>query len=492
MTNRLAFTLLTAFLPLHAQEEDLLRFTNGDQLQGAFKGLGNDNRIVWHRTDVEQPLEFQRDKVRQIVLKGARPLTLTTDSSHLSLVNGDRIPGRILSADDATIHFETLIGGTLSLPRDVVSNISPNPFGGRLLYAGPFDDRDWRIINPVPPASSADRSGETDEAPKAAWNHSGAAWYFREGQEALVLDANLPERALIRFKMAWRSTLNVAFAFHADLKQPEPEKEEAAANDAARRQFFGGPQAFPRYFGSSYVATFQPGYSNLYRCGYDDDGQPISTRIRSSPSQIRMNPTGESVFEVRCDRRSGMIAVYIDGEMTAQWYTREDSHDGDVYSAGGGAIGFHVIGSAPTRISDVIIAEWNGLTDSARSMDSEDSDIVLLANGTDRFSGKVTSIQDGTLELDGKYAGLKVPLSEVAEVHFARSTRRKPNDARVSDIVVHFQPVGRISGNPVSATEDRFKIDSPLAGSLDVDLSPAVLIEFQSAGGFLDTWDDDF
>lgn len=491
MTPRHAIALLAALLPLHAGESDLLRFTNGDQLQGSFEGLGGSGRIVWNRPDVAQPMEFQRDKVRQVVLKGGHPLPLATDSSHVSLVNGDRIPGRVVGADADTVTLETTVGGTVNLPREAVAVFSPNPFGGRLLYAGPFDERRWKIAG-AEPSGAPDETAE-DEENKPVWSHSGAAWYYRQGNDALVLDAGLPDRALVRFKMAWRSTPNIAFAFHADLARPEPKNADAEEKEAARRQFFGGPQAFARYFGSCYVATFQPGYNNLYRCSFDEDGQPRSERIRSSNTQIRINTTGESVFEVRCDRRSGLVALYIDGEMAVQWNTRDENAESPVYSAPGGAIGFQIMGSStPTRISDIVVAEWNGMTDSARSMDSEDFDIVLLGNGTDRFSGRVTAIQDGHLELDGKYAGLKVPLAEVAEVHFAKASRRKPEEPPASEVVVHFQPVGRISGNPVSSTKTRLKIDSPLAGSLDIDLSPAVLIEFQSAGGFLDAWDDDF
>ncbi len=494
MNSRHAIAALAILLPLRAEDPDLLRFTNGDQLQGDFGGIGGSGRIVWTRPDVNQPMEFQREKIRQIVLKGGHPLPLDTDSSHVSLVNGDRIPGRILFADANTVSLETSVGGTLNLPRDTVATFSPNPFGGRLLYAGPFDDRRWSVVGLTPEAEEPAPENAAAENAKPVWNHSGAAWYYRQGSDALVLDADMPDRALIRFKMSWRSSPNIALAFHADLAKAGAKDKEADEREAARRQFFGGPQTFARYFGNCYVATFQPSYNNLYRCTLDEDGQPRSERIRSGNTPMRMNSTGEAVFEVRCDRKSGLVALYIDGELAVQWSTIEDGNEGGApYTAPGGALGFQVMGgSTPVRISDLIVAEWNGMTDSARSMDSEEHDIVLLGNGTDRFSGRVTAIQDGHLELDGKYAGLKIPLDEVAEVHFARGARRKPEEPPVAEVAVHFQPVGRISGLPVSATGGRMKLDSPLAGALDLDLSPAVLIEFQSAGGFLDVWDDDF
>jgi hypothetical protein len=123
-------------------------------------------------------------------------------------------------------------------------------------------------------------------------------------------------------------------------------------------------------------------------------------------------------------------------------------------------------------------------------MESDTRDIVLLTNGTDRFSGKILGIRDGQLEIEASYAPLKIPMEEIAEVHFARESRRKPSEAAATEITVHLQPVGRISGTPVSAADGRIQLDTRLAGKIDLDLSPAVVLEFQSSGGFLDAWDD--
>ena len=194
--------------------------------------------------------------------------------------------------------------------------------------------------------------------------------------------------------------------------------------------------------------------------------------------------------------------MHIDGEFAMQWDTtrEDDGHAGDnanagrpvTYQAPGGGIGFVVQGSnSPVRISDIIVAEWNGLTDSARSMESDHRDITLLSNGTDRFSGRVTAIRNGMAEMDASYGPLKVPMNEIAEIHFARDHRRKTEEAPASDIAVHLQPVGRISGSPIASSNGRIQLDSTLAGKIDLDLSPAVILEFQDGSGFLDEWDDE-
>ncbi|WP_367872779.1 hypothetical protein [Luteolibacter sp. Populi] len=253
---------------------------------------------------------------------------------------------------------------------------------------------------------------------------------------------------------------------------------------------------FARLFGSAYVLNFNSGYIHLQRTGFDEEGMPEVERVRVGASTIKLPDTGEALFEIRCDRKEGSIAVYINGEFVVQWYTAEEGEvpePGAIsYKAPGGGIGFHVqSGATQIRVSDIVVAEWNGLTDSARSMESEQQDIVLLTNGTDRFSGRIRAIHENNVEIVAKYASLKIPMNDIAEIHFARSGRRKVEPQTGSEITVHMQPVGRISGVPISSAGGRIQLDSRIAGKMDIDLAPAVVLEFQSAGGFLDDWDED-
>jgi hypothetical protein len=487
--------LLTCFLSaacMAAEEpvSDMLRFTTGDQLQGTFKGINENGRISWARPDVPQPIEFQRDKVRQIVLHGGHPLSATNSVNHVGLVNGDRIPGRLVSMDDSHVTILTESAGRIEIPRDAVSLIAPNPFGGRLIYAGPFDEASWKVVsaNPAPPPDpqAAGKEETSDaKAKEASWKHAGAAWYSRPGTDALQLQAEMPDKAMIRFKLSSRGSPGVAFAFDADFAHPAKPLDEKTANNANT--------LLSRLFGNAYVLSIYPSFAQLYRCGYDKDGQPMGQeRLRAGNSNFNIKNSGETLFELRRDKRAGTIALYIDGEFALQWDTKSENGP-DLPPPGGSGIGFQSTGnSAPLRLSDVVVAEWNGLTDSARSMESDQNDIVLLANGTDRFSGHVTAIQDGKVSLDGKYSGLSIPVEDIAEIHLARSTRRKEEEERpASEVTVHLQPVGRISGTPVSSSGGRLKLESPMAGLLDLDLGSAVVLEFQSAGGFLDKWDDD-
>lgn len=510
MIRRLVIaSLLHLPLTARAQEQapvDHLRFTNGDQLQGHFGGINGSGKIFWERPDIAAPIELQREKVRQIVLNSAHPISPMSDPCHVTLVNGDRIPGKVVAADENEVTLETSAAGVLNLPRDVIATVAPNPFGGRLVYAGPFDEAGWNVVRAETPGAdlgdpfSGNGPGllqkkKADDG-KPSWTHAGTAWYSRNGGDAITYNADMPDRSVLRFKLGWRSRPSIAVAFHADLTKPALKKKEGEDAEDHRANFAGSSH-FAKLFGAAYVLSFNTGYARLQRTWFDDDGNPQISQIRvgSLPS-VRLPETGDAVFEIRCDRKEGCIAVYIDGEFVLQWYTDEEEKQagekGHTYMAPGGAFGFQVQGGASqVRISDIVVAEWNGMTDSARSMESETQDIVLLTNGTDRFSGNIRGIRDGKVEIDSKYAGLKIPLAEVAEIHLARATRRKAEEAPASEITVHLQPVGRISGNPVSSTDGRIQLETRFAGKVDLDLAPAVVLEFQSAGGFLDEWDDD-
>jgi hypothetical protein len=511
MIRRLVIATLLA-TPLFAQEktQDHLRFTNGDQLEGRFGGINPNGKIFWERPDIAAPIELQRDKVRQIVLRDARPVSPFTDPCHVTLVNGDRIPGKVAAADEHEVTIESTAAGTITLARESIAAISPNPFGGRLLYAGPFDDKGWHIVpagregadpfgaeggNPRV-ENNNNKKKQKDEENKPAWSHAGAAWYSRGGGDALTYDADMPDRSLLRFKLGWRSRPTVAVAFHADFTQPAPKKKAVDGEEAEDRPAAGMMPNFARLFGTAYVLNFNSGYVHLQRTGFDEEGNPEVERVRVGTTTARLPDTGDALFEIRCDRKEGSISVYINGEFAVQWYTAEEGEapdpGGNSYKAPGGGFGFHVQGgSTQTRISDIVVAEWNGMTDSARSMESEQQDIVLLNNGTDRFSGRVRAIHENHVEIEARYASLKIPMQDVAEIHFARENRRKAEETQESAITVHMQPVGRISGVPISAAEGRMQIESQLAGKIDLDLAPAVVLEFQSTGGFLDEWEDD-
>jgi hypothetical protein len=162
------------------------------------------------------------------------------------------------------------------------------------------------------------------------------------------------------------------------------------------------------------------------------------------------------------------------------------------YAGKGSGFGFVVQNEeSPVKISDIIVAEWNGMPDAARSLQVDDQDIVLLANGTDRFSGKIDAFQDGKVLLDGKYGFFRFELDDIAEIRFARNRLAKPLEMESGQLTVRLSPIGRISGRPVSGTSSSIQMVSPECGEMNFQLESAVMLDFQNSNSIIDAWDSE-
>lgn len=493
----LLLTLPAVMAAEDRQPGDLLRFTNGDRLDGHFGGLKEGPSVIWRRDDVNAPLDFKTTQLRQVVLRSARPAKPLPDFSSIGLVNGDRIPGTLAGMDAEELTLETTCAGPLTIRRKDVTMISPNPLGGKLLYSGPFSDEGWTLAamaqeDEPPAANQKDAKPESGDGKKSpSWSYSSGAWYHRQGPAALVRDVKMPDRAMMRFQIAWKSRLALAIAFHADFKKPDKAGQPHADSS-------NGP-GLPQMFGNAYVMNLYTGYVILNRCGFDANGKPVLERIQSSATNARLPETGEATVEIRCNRKSGEIALFINDEFAVQW-TEGTGEGEDGYAGRGGGIGFQVqtlsapgqATSVPIRISDVMVSEWNGMPDAARSLQANDQDIVLLTNGTDRFSGEVTGMKKNRVQLKGRYGDFEFPLDDVAEIRFARNRQAKPLPPATEQLQVRFLPFGRISGTATEGTNSSLILSSPILGKMTVNLDYSVMLDFKNTNSFLDDWDPQF
>jgi hypothetical protein len=132
------------------------------------------------------------------------------------------------------------------------------------------------------------------------------------------------------------------------------------------------------------------------------------------------------------------------------------------------------------------------MPDSARSLQVDDQDIVLLTNGTDRFSGKIGEMRDGKISLDGKYGRFQFLLDDIAEIRFARNGRAKESEAVADNVTVRLSPLGQVSGRLLSGDASSLRISNPIYGELDFNLEAAVMLDFQLSNNIIDDWDADF
>ena len=476
-----------------AKDPDLLRFENGDVLHGRFEGMENGTSVTWSGNSIKSSINLQSGTLRRIALNGGRAAKSLPQPEFVQLVNGDQIPGRVIELDDKNLTLETPMAGTVVVERQFVSSISPNPFGGSLHYIGPFTKDEWSFVE-RPKAESQPRSRrvEEPEEDEDPWAFGGDAWYSN-GQVPIAVDANIPDKARIKFNLAWRSRLSAVVAFHASLDIPQikkPEEEEDGDNKKVIRKKglpSSGSNSYPLTYGHSYVLTIYSSYAMLYRCDFDKDGNPKMNRLTNSSATIRLEESGEAEFELRCDRENSRILLFVNDEYVNQW---EDPQ-------GYAGIGSHLTfgcqnAGSHLRVSDIVVSNWNGMLDSARSMDAEDRDTILLNNGTDRFSGKITGIKSGHYQLKGTYADMQIPVDEVEELRFARSSRKELPAPSGKALRLILRPIGRITLDPGKSTPTDLTGRHQALGDINLDLGFASIIEFSFSDSILDSWDEKF
>lgn len=495
MIRRLLLLGLSQMALLSAAEgPDLLRFTNGDQLHGTFQGIKSGGLSTWLREDLNEPVDFKSTLLRHVVLRSAKPAKPLDSLSSISLVNGDRIPGSLATMDEKSITLKTSFSDELVIPRDQVAMLSPSPMGGRLHYYGPFSEDGWKMASAAFPDGLPTTPPEEGEAPQR-WHFSGAAWYWpgKLAGTALLRENAMPERSIIRFDLAWKNQLFVAIGFHADFTKPKAaDPEEPPRRPGGLTP--GDPSALPVLFGNSYVLQIFSTHLTLFRTSISEEGKGSFERIQINGNPLRIGDVGKVAVEIRSNRPTGEISLFINGEFIVQW------SDPLVLQAGaplknrqGSGLGFLVqTQEAPVKISDLMIAEWNGLPDSARSLQLEEQDVILLANGTDRFSGRVTAFDQGKIRVEAKLGQFQIPLDDIAEIRFAKKNLAAPAEPSADQLTIRFSPFGQISGRVLTGTQSAIDLVHPACGETSVKLDSAVMLEFRPPQTAIDDWDVEF
>jgi hypothetical protein len=481
---------------------DLLRFSNGDQLHGSFAGLKDGPQVLWKRDDITGTVDFKTSQIRHAILRSGPAANSLKSLSHLTLVDGDRIPGTLTGMDSDSVTIDTSYAGPLRIPRNQIAMLAPSPLGGRVFYHGPFIKDEWRMAHPshpdgMPPEAPAELGHSKKKNDSVGrWSFSGSSWYWpnKKSGTALLKDDGMPDRAILRFDLAWKNRLAMVIGFHADFAKPK--LIDDAADGKGRPLGFapGDSSALPHLFGNSYVLQIFSTHMMLFRTWVTEQGAPQIERLQVHGNAVRLGDTGKATLEIRSNRNSGEISLFVNGEFVMQWSeTVNGALDEDRFARRGNGFGFVVqTEDAPLRISDIIVAEWNGMPDSARSLQTNEQDVVLLANGTDRFAGKVNSLENEVLGFETKYGRFDFPLSDIAEVRFALKELAQETEPPSDRIIIRFNPIGQISGRPVAGTPSSITLVNPIYGKIDCNLDAAVMLDFQPSTNFIDDWESDF
>ena len=536
--------------------DDLILFDNGDVMHGTFGGIHDG--LLWERKDIDRPIKFSIPAIRQVVFKGSSGVVMEKETSFITLVSGDRIPGKIVSLDDKSLVVKSSVVGDLKIPREHIKSLSPNPFDGELFYSGPYNSNGWMILDyrktkekdeakeiageeKKPKKEVVQENGKVKEE-SSAWIHSGASFYSLDNRALVYPDANMPDIGRLKFKAEWKGRLNLTLALHSDFtrvlppekkeepkaeeaeeieddekpkaegeqkprKKEQPEKQDPAPLQKERLVDFRKNNAFQNIawinpskrthadmFGTGYTMTLYSSYPNLSRNYFSETGVARTQRMASVRSNISLSEGGDAEIEIRYNRKESLMILFINGTYAAQW--------NDLGGFPGDGTGFGIVNNtsnARVRISEVMITSWNGMTDSANSMVHPDRDLVLLGNGTDRFSGQVIEIKDGVALLKSAYMNAEIPVKDLSKIVLKKSTSTDLDSDDLSEdltwaeepMTIVYKPFGKIRLNPISAERNLLSGNSPFFGEITVDLSSAAMLRFTEGSPDLSDWFDD-
>lgn len=519
MIRSLFIALAGLLACLHAETPpDLLRFSNGDQLHGSFAGIAEGPKLIWKRDDLGESAKFDVSELRHLVMRGGHPAAPLKSISMVGLANGDQIPGVLTALSDKEVTIETSIAGTITLERNKVASISPQPLGGRLHYHGPFSENSWEVRSfqsdgnaPQQPEQEGDEAvDEQEQAQEATWQHSGATWYWggAEPGTALILRDMMPEKSTLRFDIAWKNQLNLAIALHADFQTENKEQEKAAeeaANGKGQAQAQAQPpppgprfhphdtNSLPSIFGNAFVLQMQTNYMVIYRTIVDKKGQHSVKRIQTASNRLHIGERSTTSFELRSDLQNSTFSLFANGKFVTQW-TDPARGDENIKPLDGGSLAFMPrVSKTRMKLTDIIIAEWNGMPDSARSLQTEDQDVIVMTNGLDRFAGKAIALeQNQMLRFRGRHGELLLPMDEISELHMATGNLLRGQAPSGKLIKARFSPMGVITGSLISGDRKSTVLHHQLAGDITINNDAAVMLEFKDTKELFTDWDANF
>ncbi len=395
----------TPSTPKVASKQALL-FRNGDFLLGNLESISSDKSVVWRRSDVAQPMEFNGSDISEIQFATAKKLPArATNACRIELSNGDSMEGALLQLNSEKIILETTFAGKMIFPRKVVTALEPLPPERSPIFTGPTGLEGWTIgkVTAIP--------GEAGE-----WKYTNGAFYAMQSA-SIAREMNLPDMASIKFDLAWKGALQVAVAIYTSYMQPVNLQSKDTEPD------FGG---FYSVQINSFMAALMPVKKN----------EPLKYLGQVPVSAF--NQKNAAHMEIRANKSRATVALFADGVLVKEWI------DADGFAGTGTGMRFvHQGGQGAVKLSNLRISEWNGKMEDMSTNGPVKEDLAKLLNG-DAVSGKIESYGDGKLTVTIAKTKLDIPLARINKVQFAETDGDAKTD-NTSTVRAFFKETGSVT-----------------------------------------------
>ncbi|MCJ8331172.1 MAG: hypothetical protein HRT89_05115 [Lentisphaeria bacterium] len=356
----------TARVKNNLDDKVFLRF--GDVLHGNLESI-KDGKLIWSRPDLATDIVFTTDKLRACSL--FQTLVVENKSSSISLTNGDKIFGKLISMDSEDLIIDTWYSGKLTIPKVMITSIMPGSKDSSLIYARKIKLSDW-----VKKGSVTEKGGKIN----------------------LMNNASIGKKMKLIDKM--KIDVDVTWS-----QQNQP------------------------YFS---INLFVNNISNYYRDGlnikcngnnlylYQGQSRTLGQNHRFRISGLKAHVT------IYVDKKSEVVALFIDGKQVKKWTKYNYKPTGT---------GLMLISqSYTTSFSRLKVRSWDGKIPGDSSGDVVvKKDTLYLSNG-DKMSGEVVSYKDGKLNFKS-FVDMPIPIKNINSIQFNKENferaRRNKGDVRL-------------------------------------------------------------
>ncbi|MCX7006691.1 MAG: hypothetical protein NTY53_05485 [Kiritimatiellaeota bacterium] len=357
-----------------ARTEDSLTLLNGDRLQGRLVGVDGSGVLTWQHKAMLEPLRCSTVALDKVELLPRKAEGSRQQQHIVRLVNGDRLCGDVVTLDATQLVLRTWYAGTLNIAHSRLAALSPSAAPTGVLYEGPSADlKGWLVSEDEPTAP---------------------ALAYRKGALVLPLGRVCGRRipklpAMVRFDLElgnW-ATASFLFSFFCD----DPRRMEG---DAYNVNFSGGRIEFQRRAGEGEERSL----------GALDLSEQMAGRKRTHVT-------------ILADRQARRFTLLLDGRMAHEFRDTQEFKAKDEHSE---YIAFMGMDTASLRIFRVSVAPWDGRVPKAENEDGVpvERDTLVLSNG-DNIAGTAQSIAQDSAKFKTAFGELAVPLERIASLRFA-------------------------------------------------------------------------
>ncbi len=216
----------------------------------------------------------------------------------------------------------------------------------------------------------------------------------------------LPDRLEMSFDLAWRNHPQLQVALYTD-------NLEQVNGNCYLLQISGNS------------VSIQRGMNR----GFSSFGGSTSTPLLQRRSHAR--------FTIYVDRNRKLIALFVDDQMVKQWIDNND------FAGAGNGVVINAHGQGAVRLSDIVLRQWSGEYPTIDTAENDQEDTLQFING-DKVSGRLQSIEQGTIVFAAAFAALEVPLERVIHVELA-TDRLERARRRLHDVTALLHDGGRVT-----------------------------------------------